>query len=145
MEKEKRSMRYDEAFKREAVALVLDRRLPVAKAARQVEVNIDTLNKWIAAAEVRETEKYEQTFEECNMEPERENRALKMERDILKEAERMIDHPRVSSRNARNEVPFYERLSGKMAHDSNGQSSGCYTPGTLCMVEAQAVSRHTTA
>ncbi|MBI2793354.1 MAG: transposase [Ignavibacteria bacterium] len=82
MEKEKRSMRYNEAFKREAVALVLDRRLPVAKAAQQEGVNIDTLNKWIAAAGVRETEKSEQTFEARNKELERENRALKMERDI---------------------------------------------------------------
>jgi transposase-like protein len=62
MEKEKRRMRLDEAFKREAIALVMERRLPVATAARQAGVNIDTLNKWIAAAGVRETEKSERNI-----------------------------------------------------------------------------------
>ena len=76
-------MRYDEAFKREAIALVIERRMPVARAAQQVGVNIDTLNKWIAAAGVRETEKSEQTMEARNKELEREKRALRMERDIF--------------------------------------------------------------
>jgi transposase-like protein len=64
----------------------MERRMAVARAAQQVGVNIDTLNKWIAAAGVRETEKADLTLEERTTELERENRALKMERDILKEA-----------------------------------------------------------
>ncbi|MBL8223210.1 MAG: DUF1549 domain-containing protein, partial [Bryobacterales bacterium] len=48
MEKGKRGYRYDEAFKREAIALVIEKHIPLSNAAKQLGVAEETLRQWIA-------------------------------------------------------------------------------------------------
>ena len=86
MAKGKRGQRYDDAFKSAAVALVVEQKLPVSRAALQVDVSVDTLHKWIAESGLRQSEHADKTVEQRNKELERENRMLRQERDILKEA-----------------------------------------------------------
>lgn len=54
MEKGKRGYRYDEAFKREAVALVIEKSIPTSTAAKQPGVAEETLRQWIAKSGVRQ-------------------------------------------------------------------------------------------
>ena len=78
--------RYDDAFNAEAVSLLIDKKLTLRKAATEVGVSYETLRTWVEAsgrrAAVQETKSDQQRIKEL----ERENRSLRMERDILKEA-----------------------------------------------------------
>jgi transposase len=78
-------------FKREAVRLVRERGMPVARAAEQLEVHENVLRKWVRAIELDA----EQPFPgQGRLKPEqaeierlrREVAQLKQERDILKKA-----------------------------------------------------------
>ena len=86
--KPKRKRRqHSEEFKREAVKLVLDSRLSVAEAARNLGIHPNLLRKWKQSIEA-ENEDTALTEDE-RMEIARlraENRRLRMERDILKKA-----------------------------------------------------------
>ena len=80
------SYNYDEAFRAEAVALVIDQHVPVSRAARQVGISSETLRKWVQESGRRREDAESKTDKQRIKELERENRALKMERDILREA-----------------------------------------------------------
>ncbi len=82
----KRGQRYDEAFKREAVALVIEQKVPYTRAAKQIGVAEETLRQWVAKSGLNQQEDSEKTDKERLRELERENRLLRQERDILKEA-----------------------------------------------------------
>lgn len=79
--------RYDEEFRREAVKLVREGGVPVARAATDLGIGESTLAKWIAAsgsnganAELVESERDE--LKRLR----KENIQLRLERDILKKA-----------------------------------------------------------
>ncbi len=85
-EKRKRR-RYTEDFKREAVALVTEQGYSVAEAARSLEVGENQIRRWrqkleqeSAAGELTATEREE--LERLR----KENRQLRMEKEILKKA-----------------------------------------------------------
>ena len=78
---------HSEEFKREAVKLVVDQRVPITEAARNLGIHVNLLRKWKQHFEA-EGEDANLT-EEDRMEIARlraENRRLRMERDILKKA-----------------------------------------------------------
>ena len=88
MTREKRSRRkYSEEFKREAVALVTEQDYKLAEAARSVGVNGNLLSKWRDrfAEEATGTRLTGDEREELK-ELRKENRLLKMEKEILKKA-----------------------------------------------------------
>lgn len=78
-------------FKREAVRLVRERGLPVARAAQQIDVHENVLRKWVKDFEADPAQAFPG---QGKMKPEqaeierlrREVARLKMERDILKKA-----------------------------------------------------------
>lgn len=78
--------KYDEAFKTEAVSLVVDKKLTLRMAAREVGVSYETLRRWIEVSGRKAALDTEKTDQQRIKELERENRTLRMERDILKEA-----------------------------------------------------------
>ena len=80
------SYNYDDAFRAEAVALVIDQKMPVSTAAKQVGVSYETLRKWIKDSGRKREDEETKSDKQRIKELERENRALKQERDILKEA-----------------------------------------------------------
>ena len=88
MTTEKRSRRkYREEFKREAVALVTEQGYKLAEAARSVGVNANLLSKWRdrfaeEAAGTRLTGDEHEELKQLR----KENRLLKMEKEILKKA-----------------------------------------------------------
>lgn len=90
----KRGVRYDDAFRAEAVALVIEHKLPISRAAKQLGVAMETLRTWAEACGRKQNNEVEKSDKQPKRELERELRAARMERDVLKEARRMIDHPR---------------------------------------------------
>lgn len=86
MEKGKRGYRYDEAFKREAIALVIEKHIPMSTAAKQLGIADQTLRDWIAQSGAASKDASQQTDAQRIRDLERENRMLRQERDILKEA-----------------------------------------------------------
>jgi transposase len=78
-------------FKREAVRLVIERGLPVTRAARQLDVHANVLGRWVRGFKADPAQAFPG---HGHMKPEqaeierlkRENVRLKMERDILKKA-----------------------------------------------------------
>lgn len=97
------SYKYDDAFRAEAVALVIDEKMPVSKASKQGGVSYETLRKWIKESGRTRWDAESKTDKQRIKELERENKALKTERDILKGAVGAW----LPSRNARNEMPIY--------------------------------------
>ena len=79
--------KYTEEFKREAVALVTDQGYRLAEAARSVGVNANLLSKWRDrfAEEATGTRLTGDEREELKQ-LRKENRLLKMEKEILKKA-----------------------------------------------------------
>ena len=79
---------YAPAFKQEAVALVRRGGVPLARVARDLGMSQDTLRAWVRQADVdgglREGLTTEERAELVQLR--RENRLLKMERDLLKKA-----------------------------------------------------------
>ena len=86
MGNDNRGRRYDDEFRAAAVALVIDRKLPVSRAAEHVGVAYETLRGWIEASGRQQEEATEKSDKQRIRELERELRSMKMERDILKEA-----------------------------------------------------------
>ena len=80
--------RYGEAFKAEAVKLVLERGLDVKQAALDLGVGKSTMDKWVRVARQRKTAGVEVTPAELEelKRLKKENRVLREERDILKKA-----------------------------------------------------------
>ena len=85
-EKRKRR-RYTEEFKREAVALVSEQGYSVAEAARSLDVGENQIRRWRQKFEQEATEGELTATEREELERLRkENRQLRMEKDILKKA-----------------------------------------------------------
>lgn len=78
--------RYDEAFKREAVAMVVERKVPYTRAARELGVSEETLRRWIVDAGQATQQEHEQSDKQRIRDLERALKKAEMERDILKEA-----------------------------------------------------------
>ncbi|MGH8502774.1 MAG: transposase [Gammaproteobacteria bacterium] len=78
-------------LKREAVRLVIERGLPIQRAAQQLDSHVNVLGKWVHAYKA---DPAQASPGHGNLKPEqaeierlrRENARLKMERDILKKA-----------------------------------------------------------
>ena len=86
MEKGKRGARYDDAFRAQAVALVIDQKMPISRAAKQVGVSYESLRGWIEDSGRKQNDETEKSDKQRIRELERELKAARMERDILKEA-----------------------------------------------------------
>jgi len=82
----KRGTRYDDAFRAEAVALVIEQKLPISRAAKQLGVAMETLRTWVEASGRKNSDDSEKSDKQRIRELERELKAARMERDILKEA-----------------------------------------------------------
>ncbi|MBN9400656.1 MAG: transposase ['Candidatus Kapabacteria' thiocyanatum] len=78
--------RYDEAFKREAVRLVVEEKQPYTRVARDLGIAEETLRRWILDAGQRTVDETEKTDKQRIRELERALKRAEMERDILKEA-----------------------------------------------------------
>ena len=80
--------KFDDEFKENAVKLVLEEKMTIAKASEDLGLGHSTLNKWLADYRKGKLIKSEKQKEE-DAELKRlrkENRILKQERDILKKA-----------------------------------------------------------
>ena len=82
----KKRQRYNLEFKQQAVALVLDGSLSVAKAAKDLDIGHSTLDKWVR--ESRERDRDPNKVSEAEYEElkrlRKEVMQLKLERDFLK-------------------------------------------------------------
>jgi transposase len=83
--------RYSREFKVEAVKLVLERRVAMAQAARDLDVHVNVLRTWVRAHRADPVHAFpgagQQTPEAAEVtQLRREVTRLKMERDILKKA-----------------------------------------------------------
>lgn len=80
--------RFSPAFKDEAVRLVTEAGVSVAQAARDLDVHENVLRKWVRASRQSQSSSQPAHFtEQSELEQlRRENRRLRMERDILKKA-----------------------------------------------------------
>ena len=79
--------KYDEDFKRGAVALVVETGKPIAQVARELGVNEGTLGNWCAKARAEAGEGNGELSESERAELARlrkENTELRMQRDVLK-------------------------------------------------------------
>ncbi|MBK7186921.1 MAG: transposase [Ignavibacteria bacterium] len=122
MEKGKRGYRYDEAFKQEAIALVIEKHIPLSNAAKQLGVAEETLRQWIAKSGVKQQADEQKSDAQRIRELERDLKQARMERDILWRQS-------VSSFHARNEIPLHGHPSGAMATGRNGTCTGSQSPG----------------
>lgn len=133
----KHGTRYDDAYRAAAVALVIEQKLPISRAAKQLGVAIETLRKWVEDSGRKRTDESEKTDKQRIRELERELTAARMERDILKEAVRS-GPPSV---NARNEIPIHRRSPGEMASSGNGARTRCFQTGLSNMEATRAVEQ----
>jgi transposase len=83
--------KFSAEFKREAVTMVLERRVTMAQAARDLDLNVNVLRSWVRAMREDPAEAFpgegQQTPEQAELTRlRREVARLKMERDILKKA-----------------------------------------------------------
>jgi transposase len=88
MTTQKRTRRkYTEDFKREAVALITQQHYKVTDAARSLDLRPDLLRRWKRGIEAQDSgESLSQDEREELRRLRRENRELKMEKEILKKA-----------------------------------------------------------
>lgn len=79
--------RFTEEFRTEAVRLVNEHGLSVARAAKDLGIGQSTLSKWLAAAgQVPGAESLSESEKEELKRLRKENHTLRMERDLLKKA-----------------------------------------------------------
>lgn len=76
---------YPEAFTQEAVRLVTDQGMRPSQVARDLDLDIDTLRRWLRVASTPPTPSTAPTAAELTQ-LRRENEQLRMERDMLKKA-----------------------------------------------------------
>ena len=78
---------YSEEFKQEAVKLVTEQGMGVTQVARDLDVSLDTLHRWLRAARSTSTPPVDASTSSAELARlRRENEQLRMERDILKKA-----------------------------------------------------------
>ena len=84
---ERQRREYPEDFKRDAVALVTDQGYSIAEAARSLDIGANILGRWKREYEARASgEALSQDEREELKRLRRENRELRMEKEILKKA-----------------------------------------------------------
>ncbi|MBN9399560.1 MAG: transposase ['Candidatus Kapabacteria' thiocyanatum] len=81
-----RGKRYDEAFKREAVRLVVEEKRPYTRVARDLGIAEETLRRWILDAGQKTVDETEKSDKQRIRDLERALKRAEMERDVLKEA-----------------------------------------------------------
>lgn len=79
-------VKYTEEFKVEAVKLVMQHGYTIAKASQHLGIGKSTLDSWLKRHRVMKEGTLNETDQDKLRRLEKENRELKMERDILKEA-----------------------------------------------------------
>ncbi len=78
---------YAEEFKQEAVKLVTEQGMAVTQVARDLDVSLDTLQRWLRAARSPANPTSDASTPSAELvRLRRENEQLRMERDILKKA-----------------------------------------------------------
>ena len=83
----KRRKPYAEEFKQEAVKLVTEQGMAVTQVARDLDVSIDTLHRWLRVVRSPATSTTSDGSPSVELTRlRRENEQLRMERDILKKA-----------------------------------------------------------
>ena len=79
--------RYTDDFKREAVALITEQGYSISEAARQLDVHHTSLRKWVKQfTQGSPTETLNQSERDELLKLRKENRELRMEKEILKKA-----------------------------------------------------------
>lgn len=90
MTEKKTRRRFSAEFKQDAVRLVLDRGLSIARAARDLDVAESALGRWVVTARAQGAETLTGTALTAEQQElqrlRRESQILKQERDILKKA-----------------------------------------------------------
>lgn len=110
----KRRKPYAEAFKQEAVKLVTERGMGVIHVARDLDVSLDTLHRWVRAARSASTPPNDASIASAERARlRRENAQLRMEREILKKAlgifSRMPQCPRSTRLSQTTRTPIQSR------------------------------------
>ncbi len=82
----KRGTRYDDAFKAEAVALVIEQKLPISRAAKHLGVAMETLGQWVDVSGRKQADDSEKSDKQRIRELECELKVARTERDILNNA-----------------------------------------------------------
>jgi transposase len=83
----KRRKPYAEEFKQEAVKLVTEQGMAVTQVARDLDVSVDTLHRWLREARSATSSTTSEGSSSAELARlRRENEQLRMERDILKKA-----------------------------------------------------------
>jgi transposase len=78
---------YSEEFKQQAVKLVTEQGMGVTQVARDLDVSVDTLHRWLRVARSASTPPVDASTSSVELARlRRENEQLRMERDILKKA-----------------------------------------------------------
>ena len=78
---------YTDDFKREAVALITEQNYSISEAARQLDVHHTSLRKWVKQSiQGSSTETLNQSERDELLQLRKENRELRMEKEILKKA-----------------------------------------------------------
>lgn len=89
-QKKKRRGSYTDEFKADAVRLVIDEELPVARVARDLGMHQNTLHGWVNKARSEEAGAHPEAVSDDERKElkrlRRENRILREEREILKKA-----------------------------------------------------------
>jgi transposase len=136
---QKRARRsFTDEFKAGAVELVLDKGKTVAEAARDLDLTASALASWVKQARAdRSKGKTGLTTAEREelARLRRENRELKMERDILKK-------PRPSSRRRASKVWSRRRGEGRVSSDHDVPRARRLAIGLLRLAEAPELGAH---
>lgn len=83
----KRRKPYSEEFRQEAVKLVTEQGMAATQVARDLDISIDTLHRWLRAGRVAAAHPTDLPSPNAELARlRRENDQLRMERDILKKA-----------------------------------------------------------
>ena len=77
---------YDEAFRAQAVSLVIDEKIPMSTAAKRLGIAYMTLRAWVQDSGRTRDDEESKSDKHRIKELERELRVARMERDVLKEA-----------------------------------------------------------
>lgn len=78
---------YSEAFKQEAVKLVTEQGMGVTHVARDLDVRLDTLHRWVRAARSASTPHVDASTSSAELARlRREHEQVRMERDIVQKA-----------------------------------------------------------
>ncbi len=81
-----KAVKYTEEFKQEALSLILDKHYTIVKVSENLGVSKSTLDIWLKKYREKESIQLNESDQARLKRLEKENKELKMERDILKKA-----------------------------------------------------------